>query len=725
MNRPLTLKLNTGHVLLALLICAVALALRVWVVMDRAQHDPLFIPQAGNDMHTYFSQAELVLDGSPVWIRQPGVAYAYATLMRVVGRSEPMLMLALGGLDALAAGLLIAVGWLFTRRLWAGYLVGGLYAVYPISVFYAGTLLADPFATLLLIVAFLLFLWQQERLTWWRTILLGLLTGFMWVTRNNLVPVMGLFALYLLWLSPRRRRLAAHLGVMTLLALVVYRLLAPAGSEDVSWQLYAANNRDASGTGGSSVALEAVDTGYWQALAQDIVLDPVRFGGLLLRKWAIAWSNVEFGNNIDFYEVRAFSPVLQWLPGDFTWVALAAGVGLVALWPRDRRLFWLMLAILAWLTVSLIVTFPISRLRLPAIVPLLLLATLGVVGVVEAIQARQWPFMRAATLALGGGLLALVVFPWLAFNTTLPPKRVYADLPTDAVRLDAVYGDSGLRLVGWRPLPYWAAPQQGWQTSREAYTVELFWATDRILTTDYNFYLAYADGDTRYAGVDRTLGSVAFPPVTSSQWQPDRIYGEIVGFRTREMPPLAHSGEVRVGVYQADKRTGALTNIPMTAPSQNLYAILQPLAYFPPQPLSADVADLTPLNIVFGSAGGDQILLNGLRLPATAQPGATITISLAWRALSDVQQQYRLFLHVMDASDQLAQQGDGLPVAGLLTQNWRPGDTYIGDIPITMPTTPGIYHVYLGLIENVTRDRLYTDAPDARPLIATITVVDK
>ncbi|MFQ3674028.1 MAG: hypothetical protein SNJ83_10575, partial [Aggregatilineales bacterium] len=186
----MSLKIPLGHLALAVLIVLGAFALRAAVVFERAAGDAVFYPPDGNDMRTYLTQAETILNGGWTWGRQPGPSLLFALLMQVMGTREAgMLMLAVSLLDALTAGALIGCGWLLTRRFWAGHLAGLLYALYPVSVFYGTTLLADPLGAQLMAWALLLTLWQGERARWPRTILLGGLLGALLLTRNNLFPV--------------------------------------------------------------------------------------------------------------------------------------------------------------------------------------------------------------------------------------------------------------------------------------------------------------------------------------------------------------------------------------------------------------------------------------------------------------------------------------------------------------------------------------------------------
>lgn len=713
------LKIPLGHIALAVLIVLGAFALRAVVVFERAAGDVVFYPPDGNDMRTYLTQAETILAGGWTWGRQPGPSLLYAALMSLTGSQQPgLLMLAVSLLDALAAGALIGCGWLLTRRLWAGHIAGVLYAVYPVSVFYGTTLLADPLGAQLLAWALLLALWQGERARWPRTILLGGLLGALLLTRNNLFPVALALLIAALWGLPRRPMIA-HVGVTVALAVALNTALATSSALDIDMQLYSGNNRDANGFGGASMAFIATDTPtYWQALAQDVLIAPVRFVGLLLHKWAASWSSLEFGNNIDYLQTRAISPTLQALRGDFALIAVVAAAGLAALWTQQRRLAVGWLAALGLFTLALVATFALSRLRYPMVALLLPLWSVAAAALVEGLRRRaRWGALAGGAAA---GVAACVLFPLAVSSALIPPKPIFDALPSGVTPLNVAFGESGVRLVGWRTLRFWEGPQRGWLRPDQAYTVQLYWALDRPTDLDYTFHIAYVVDDVRYAGADSRLGHVSFPALPTSRWQPNRIYSEIVAFKATEPVPLAAYGEIRVGVYYVDPETEIMTDYPVTEPMPDRSWVLQTLAFYDGS--APDVPDDLPrVDLRFGVPDGDQITLEALSIPAQAAPNETITLRMVWRAEGEIARDYRLFLHVMDASDQLAAQGDRAPHP-VPSSNWQPAYPFYSEITLTMPAEAGEYAVYLGLIEAVTRDRLPIDAPDFRPRVATITV---
>ncbi len=719
MANPFLTHIPKRHILLALIVVLLAWGLRAAVVWERAAADPVFWPPDGNDMRTYLTQAHTILAGGWTWGRQPGPSMLFAALMSLMGSTEPgLLMLALSALDALTAGALTACGWLLTRRWWAGHIAGVGYALYPLSVFYGTTLLADPLGAQLLAWALLLTLWQGERLAWWRTVGIGVLLGALLLTRNNLFPIGVVLLVAALWRLPRRQ-LVLHVSAAVAIAVAVNTYYATSSAFDIDMQLYSGNNRDGNGFGGASMAFRAKDTPtYWQALAQDIQLLPMRFLGLLVHKWAASWSSLEFGNNIDYLQTRAISPTLQALHGDFALLAVGAAAGLAALWPQRRALAWGWLAALGLFTLALMATFALSRLRYPVVVLLLPLWSVAAAALADALHRRGG--LQRLLAGAGVGIAASVVFPMLVASALIPPKLIFDALPPDARPLNVVFGESGVRLVGWRTLPFWEGPRRGWMLPGQAYTVQLYWTLDRPADRDYTFHIAYVVDNVRYAGADQRLGHVSFPFLPTTQWQLGRIYSEIVAFKPTEPMPLATYGEIRVGVYYVDPETEVMTDYLVTEPAPDRSWVLQTLAFYDGQ--QPDVpGDLPRVDLQFGTPSGDRITLEGLDIPTRAAPGETVTLRFLWRAEADVQHDYRIFLHVMDASDQLAAQGDRAPHA-VPTSNWQPGYPFYSEFTLTMPDQPGEYAVYLGLIEALTRDRLPIDAPDFRPRVATIRV---
>jgi 4-amino-4-deoxy-L-arabinose transferase-like glycosyltransferase len=106
---------------------------------------------------------------------------------------------------------------------------------------------------------------------------------------------------------------------------------------------------------------------------------------------------------------------------------------------------------------------------------------------------------------------------------------------------------------------------------------------------------------------------------------------------------------------------------------------------------------------------GDDVALRGYRVEGDPRPGGRLTLTYAWYAREQPQAIYAVFNHLETEDGTPVAQADGWPQEGLvLSTQWQPGDyvedTYTLSIPAGAP--PGPYHLYTGLYEAATGDRL-------------------
>ena len=724
-----------GLLAASLIIILLALLLRVVLIAERAAFDPQFIPQPGTDQQTYLEQAHGLLDGTwpdgPFYYH-PAPAYFFAALLRIHGDSLILLHLSVALFDALTCGILIAAGWLLGRRPATGYVAGLLYAIYPVAIMYGTTLLIAPMAAFLLALLCWLILWQREKLHIGRSALIGITGGAIALARLNLAPVAGLWILYLLLRWPGWRIFLQHSLITLVCALCT---IAPAtlwnaqasGGRFIPvattgpLELYIANNRDADGSRASSAAFETRDISYEDALMRDIALAPERFAGLLLRKFGLFWADLEPANNISYAEQRELSTLLQSLPFSFVWLAGAGLLSLALLWREDRWLAMVFGLLIAWVCVGVVIGFAFSRLRYPVIIPLLLLSAYGLLRV-PGLSRQDW----RGVLLPGIAIAALLIFPAWALGgevPPLPPKRIYTQLPADAIQLDARFGEE-LTLRGWRTVPQWPAAERGWVEPSRAYTVELFWEVEQPTTANYDFYIAYIDDGTRYAGIDRRIGTVSYPPAPTSLWQVGQIMGEIVSVRMPDTAPLARSARIELGVYRLEspQAPGQLLPVPLSQPFEAPALLLQRLAVFIPTRIPEAPTDLQAVGQIYGTDGGPRLQLEGIALPEHISAGETFPIRLSWLALEAPRFDYNMFIHLADQTGQIVSQADGPPNPELLTANWLPAYPVTSTVFLSAPSEAGEYDLYIGLTEALTGARLSTNAPDDRPLISRLRV---
>lgn len=104
-----------------------------------------------------------------------------------------------------------------------------------------------------------------------------------------------------------------------------------------------------------------------------------------------------------------------------------------------------------------------------------------------------------------------------------------------------------------------------------------------------------------------------------------------------------------------------------------------------------------PLNYSLGGV----IALDGVDLPTSpVHPGQTVNLTLHWRDLSSPNDDYTVFVHVLDASQKIVAQHDQPPDGGKRpTSSWFPGDVILDHYQLVLPSSvqPGNYSIEVGM----------------------------
>jgi hypothetical protein len=86
-----------------------------------------------------------------------------------------------------------------------------------------------------------------------------------------------------------------------------------------------------------------------------------------------------------------------------------------------------------------------------------------------------------------------------------------------------------------------------------------------------------------------------------------------------------------------------------------------------------------------------------------------VTLTLYWRANALVDENYVVFVHLVDGQGNVVAQGDGAPVNGFRpTISWRPGEVFTDTHTFVLPEQPGErpYSLWIGLYEPASGERL-------------------
>jgi len=107
---------------------------------------------------------------------------------------------------------------------------------------------------------------------------------------------------------------------------------------------------------------------------------------------------------------------------------------------------------------------------------------------------------------------------------------------------------------------------------------------------------------------------------------------------------------------------------------------------------------------------GDVLLLSGHRLqPATVSGGEPVRIALRLQATGEMDKDYTVFIHLVDAGGHVWAQGDRLlEHEGLLTSSWEAGRVVTARYELTIPVDapPGDYTIQAGIYYWETGERL-------------------
>jgi len=147
-----------------------------------------------------------------------------------------------------------------------------------------------------------------------------------------------------------------------------------------------------------------------------------------------------------------------------------------------------------------------------------------------------------------------------------------------------------------------------------------------------------------------------------------------------------------------------------------VFAIICPLAYIAPAyakpPVLSEAAIETIPDRLDVNLGEVMKLLGYNLQPATynLQPGDSLAVTLYWQSLAKMNQDYAVFVHLLDENDLILAQRNTFPGLGSFpTTLWQVGDAIADTYTLTLPETtyaPSSAQLEVGLFDFATGDRL-------------------
>ncbi len=349
------------------------------------------------------------------------------------------------------------------------------------------------------------------------------------------------------------------------------------------------------------------------------------------------------------------------------------------------------LALLQWMRQ---VEAPHGRLLFPAI------------GAWALLMAEGWEHLPWPRATRNGVLLALVLLNLLTPVLVIHPAFARPRLMDPAAVARVVEGPrwtygGAAQLLG-------AAPDRPSVAPGEVLTVRACWTARAPMEKDYTVVVQLVGRENIRIGERHTYpGLGRFP---TSLWPVGRAFCDDYRVRVAPWAPAPELYDGRIGLYDADP------SAPLPVVGEDGQAVEAPVAFrvrvAPTRPLA--VTPTHPLDYRLGEA----IRLVGYDLTGGVEAGGLLTVTLYWRADGAPGEDYRVFVHLLDARGEIVTQHDGPPHWGRYpTWAWQRGDVVPDEHVLSVPaaTAGGPFSLAVGMYRPDTLERLPVTGP-AGPL---------
>ena len=232
----------------------------------------------------------------------------------------------------------------------------------------------------------------------------------------------------------------------------------------------------------------------------------------------------------------------------------------------------------------------------------------------------------------------------------------------------------------------------------QALPLTLYWQAMAPITAEYTVFvhLIGADGQ-RYAQDDSPpLGGVQ----PMARWQVGETLPDRRSLDLPDDPSSLASGRYRleVGLYPSNLESGE--RLPAADATGRPLGQALPLDFV--RVLPPDGALPAPAQVLQAdfAGNGDQIRLLGYTLTGGAAPGGALGLTLYWQPLARVGADYTVFVHLLDAQDEIRGQGDGPPAGGFYPSSfWDPGEMVVDErqVSVDADAPAGTYRLAVGL----------------------------
>jgi hypothetical protein len=225
--------------------------------------------------------------------------------------------------------------------------------------------------------------------------------------------------------------------------------------------------------------------------------------------------------------------------------------------------------------------------------------------------------------------------------------------------------------------------------------VDTRWASSAKPGRDYDVCLNLVNAANKMSQAQCEPIAPSWP---SANWGAGEVVRGSYGFRA---DPLLASGRYTLTVSLADSSTQNTVGESVAVGNVNVET---------PQRVTVESLPTNNLNAIWG----DVIRLNGYGLRVSSD---SLDLTVYWQALRSIPDSYKVFVHVIDpATNTIVAQDDSVPRHWTHpTNTWQPGEVVADTIAIPLSdVAPGEYHLFVGLYDAATGERLPTTSTDGQ-----------
>jgi hypothetical protein len=373
--------------------------------------------------------------------------------------------------------------------------------------------------------------------------------------------------------------------------------------------------------------------------------------------------------------------------------------------PVAALLLWSVLVVFAVLRWTAMTLGSQGRLLFPAAPALAILAAAGLWN----LRPRWGP--------AAGGVLAvtmLAIAAWTPFGVIAPayarPARIALDDVPHAVAALNLDFNGEIRLIGGLVEPDDVHPP-------DTLRVTLYWQALKKPAREYMVAIDLLGRELELVGSeDAYHGAGTYP---SDLWQAGEVLADRYEIRLSESARAPTRVRVEVALRDRSTRQPVIVAAPNGQPFAGSIFVdefrLRPIAADLPTPEVSNALDF-----------GGVIRLRGYTLKTSTSPTRRVELALCWAAAHRPPDDYTVFIHLLDAKDEIVAQWDAQPLGGdYPTTWWQPGERIWDERALPLPTDlpSGDYRLAIGLYHAPdgprlpVRDESGSSLPDDRLLI--------